>query len=345
MSHAIVRSLRRAGAALLLSLALPLAGATVAAAPATPASSAAMPDGLTTPVADEAAHLLWWGDFDKLEALYRSVRQSTAIESNGTSRLEAFRHGMARVFTEDASDPYFAQLEALTHDWATQRPDSALAQLLYARALHARAMSFRGGDYYAKVPEAARREFERYLALEIEQLDGHADLLKHESTADLYMLMAARFAGSSFAAQHALAMDALARNPADDGGFVDLAMASLPKWGGSPAQFDAVAREAARQRKGTGMALYAYLYDDNAYGFNGGLFEASNVDWPTMRQGFRDWMAHWPTEYMLNRFALQACHAQDKPTTLELLDRIGPRPQARAWHNEYEACRRWARAP
>ena len=97
-------------------------------------------------------------------------------------------------------------------------------------------------------------------------------------------------------------------------------------------------------RKGAGMAMYAYIYDDNANGFNGGLFEASDVDWPTMRQGFRDWLARWPGEYMLNRFALQACHAQDMPTTRELLARIGDKPLDRAWHNDYAACRRWADA-
>ncbi|HEY9024398.1 MAG TPA: hypothetical protein VIP05_08865 [Burkholderiaceae bacterium] len=346
MSPSAARSLRRAGAALLLCLLLPLAGATAAASAEVPAqpASGALPDGVNSPIADEAAHLLWWGEFDRLEALYRSLRQSTERARDGTLRLQWFRVGLARVFNNDATDPYFAQLEALTHDWATQHPESALAQLLYARALHARAISFRGGDYYDKVPQAARREFEHYLALEVEQLNGHAELLKNESTADVYLLMAARYDGWAFAAQHALALDALARNPGDDGGFTELALASLPKWGGSSAQFDAVAREAVRVRKGAGMAMYAYIYDDNANGFNGGLFEASDVDWPTMRQGFRDWLARWPGEYMLNRFALQACHAQDMPTTRELLARIGDKPLDRAWHNDYAACRRWADA-
>jgi len=349
MRPPVLRSVRRAGLALLLSVLLPVAGASAPIAEQASAQDpvpGALPEGLTSPIADQAARLLWWGDFDRLEALYRTVRQSTALSDGGTLGLQWFRVGMARVFSnDDETDPYYAQLEAMTREWATVHPDSALAQMLYARALHARAMSFRGGDYYAKVPQAARRQFEHYLALEIEQLNSHAALLEHESTADLYLMTAGRFAGWSHDAQHALALDALKRNPADDVGFVDLAVASLPKWGGSTAQFDAVAREAARLRTGTGMALYAFLYDDNANGFSAGLFESSDVDWPTMRQGFRDWMARWPNEYMLNRFALQACHAQDKPTTVELLDRIGTRPMGRAWHNDYEACRRWAREP
>lgn len=340
------RLLRRACTALLLAALAPAALAGIASAPA-PAVPASMPDGVTSRIADDAAHALWWGDFDRLEAMYRSVRQSTELVDGGASRLQWFRVGLARVYAEDdATDPYFAQLEAMTRAWAVERPNSALAQLLYARALHARAYGFRGGDYADRVPPPAWKEFKRYIALEREQLDRNAALLKNESTADVYKMMVGRNDDFSFEEMHALALDTLARNPADDGGFTELAVAALPKWGGSPKLFDAVAREAARRlMPGTGMAMYAFLYDDNATGFDGELFEKSDVDWPTMRQGFRDWLAHYPNAYMLNRFARDACHAQDKATTREVLDQIGDKPQNRAWGNQFESCRRWARAP
>jgi hypothetical protein len=345
MRSAHVTLIRHIGALLLASLAC-LAGAAVAPAPLPPAS-APMPEGLTSPVADAAANALWWGDLDQLEALYRSVRQSTQLVDGGASRLQWFRVGLARVFNEDdATDPYFAQLEALTRGWATGRPDSALAQLLYARALYARAWSFRGGDYADRVPPQAWKEFKRYIALARAQLDEHAELLKDESTADVYMMMVGRSDNLSFAQLHALAVDTVKRNPVDDGGFTELAVAALPKWGGNARLFDKVAREAnQRLMPHAGQAMYAFIYDDNASGFQGELFQRSEVDWPTMRQGFRDWLAHYPSAYMLNRFALQACHAQDRPTTLDLLDRIGNKPMDRAWHNEFEGCRRWAKEP
>jgi hypothetical protein len=275
------------------------------------------------------------------------VRQSAELVDGGTSRLQWFRVGLSRVFGEDdATDPYFAQLEALTQAWAVERPNSALAQLLYARALYARAWSFRGGDYADRVPPQAWKEFKRYIALAREQLNRNTELLKNESTADVYMMMVGRGDDMSFVALHALALDTIRRNPVDDGGFTELAISALPKWGGNARLFEAVAREANEQlMPHAGLAMYAFIYDDNASGFQGELFERSEVDWPAMRQGFRDWLAHYPNAYMLNRFARDACHAQDKPTTREILDRIGDKPMNRAWDNQFESCRRWAYAP
>ena len=355
MTPSILRLARLTLAAALLAASAPVTHAAIAAVPAaaTPAAvavadaSGTMPDGLTSPIADDAAHALWLGDFDRLEALYRSVRASTELVDGGISRLQWMRVGLARVFNEDnATDPYFAQLEALTHQWSVEHPQSPLAQLLYAQGLRARAWSFRGDGYASTVTPAAMKEFRRYIALEREHLEKNAALLKGESTADLYLISIGRIEGMSLPDQRALALDALARNPADAQAFVELATGSLPKWGGSPEQFDAVAREAARRlRPGTGMAMYAALYDDNLSDFNGELFEASEADWPLMRQGFRDWMAHWPSRYMLNRFARVACHAQDRETTRAVLDQIGDKPMDRAWGNQFETCRRWARSP
>jgi hypothetical protein len=92
-------------------------------------------------------------------------------------------------------------------------------------------------------------------------------------------------------------------------------------------------------------ASYAYLYDGDSDSFEGEMFEVSNVDWPTLRQGFKDYLDRYPNAYLLNRFARDACLAQDKPTTLQLLDRIGAKPSEQAWGNRLDTCRRWARSP
>lgn len=348
MTRTVHRSLARLAAIALLALALaPLAATALPQAAPRDPGDGPMPDGLTSPIADDAALAFWWGDFDKLEAQYRAVRKSTDIVDGGTSRLQWFRVGVARVFEEDgATDPYFAQLEAQTHAWAIERPRSALAQLLYARALYARAYSFRGGDWASKVPEPAMREFKRIMQLEADQLASHADVLKEESTAAVYQQMVGRNLGWDFEQLHALALDAVARNPVDDAGFLELSTASLPKWGGSPRRFDAVVHDMMKRvRPDAGMAMYAFYYDAFADDFPGELYASSDADWSVMKRGFRDWMARWPSEYMLNRFALQACLAQDRATTLELLARVGTNPQKRAWGNRFETCRRWARTP
>jgi hypothetical protein len=350
---ALIRACRRG--ALALVAALPLAAGagpafdpTTSTATETATSPLAvdLPSGEVSPIEDASAEALWWGNFDLLETQYEAVRASPDFVDGGTLRLQWFRVGLARVFdNRDQHDPYYAQLEALTHAWSIQHPRSALARLLYARALYARAMAFRGTDYAANTPAAAMKEFERYLALAEAQLTEHADLLKDDSTADVYLAMFGRW-NLPFERLHAIALDSLKRNPRDVGAFDELAMASLPRWGGSDAQFDAVVREAAQRVDGYGgMALYAFLYDDYSSMFEGNMFGASDVDWPTMRQGFRDYLDRHPDAYILNRFALQACLAEDKPTAQELLARIGAKPSRRAWGNRLDACRRWARSP
>ena len=341
---------RRRLAALLVALCgtFPLAAnaaLTAASAPA-PALAASMPSGETSPISEASAEALWRGDFDLLEQQYDAVRSSPDIVDGGALRLQWFRVGLARVFNaEDEHDPYFAQLEALTHDWTVAHPRSPLAQLLYARALYARALDLRGTDYVSKTPAAAMQQFEHYLGLAEGQLAEHADVLRNESTTYVYQAMFGRW-HLPFDRVHAIVLDGLKTNRRDLGGYEELAMAALPRYGGSTELFDAVVREAIRRIDGyDGMALYAFLYDDDAGMFDGALFSDSDVDWPTMRQGFRDYLARYPDAYLLNRFALQACLAEDKPTTLELLEQIGAKPSQRAWGKRFDTCRHWARSP
>ena len=336
---------RRGFAGLLAAVPLACAALSTPASAPSPAATASMPSGEGSPIEDASANAFWWADFDQLEAQYDTVRNSPDLVEGGTLRLQFFRAGLSRVFEEDdAHDPYFAQLEALTHGWSVGHPRSPLAQLLYARALYARAINLRGKDYASKTPKAAMEAFEHYLGLAETQLAQHADVLKNESTTYVYRIMFARW-HLPYEQIHQIAMDGLSGNRRDLGVFEELAYSSLPRWGGSAERFDDVVHEAVRKVDGyPGMALYAHLYDEDSQSFEGELFEVSNADWPTMRQGFRDYLERYPNAYVLNRFALQACMAQDKPTTLQLLDRIGASPSEKAWGNRLDACRRWARS-
>ncbi len=332
-------------ASLLAALAMACVAATPPAA-ALPGAAAPMPSGEGSPIADASAEAFWWADFDQLEAQFNAVRSSPDLADGGVLPLQFFRSGLTRVFSrDDEHDAYYAQLEALTHGWATQHPQSVLAQLLYARALYARAMNLRGHEYAYETPPAAMKAFQHYLGLAEAQLADHADLLKNESTADLYRVMFARW-HMPYEDIHTIAMQGIAKNRRDVGIFEELALSGLPRWGGSAERFDEIVHEAVRKVDGyPGMALYAWLYDDDSQLFQGEMFRTSNVDWPTLRQGFRDYLARYPNAYLLNRFALQACLAQDKPTTLELLERIGAKPSERAWDNRLDTCRSWARSP
>ena len=310
------------------------------------APSAAMPSGDGSPIEDASAEALWWGNFEQLETQYDAVRNSPDLVDGGKLRLEWFRSGLGRIFNASGEhDPYFAQLETMTHAWSVEHPRSPLAQLLYARALYARGLRLRGGDYASKTPAAAMQAFDHYLGLAEAQLADHADLLRNESTTYLYRVMFARW-HLPYEDIHTIAMEGLGKNRRDLAIFEELAYSALPRWRGSAQRFDEVVHEAVRKVDGyPGMALYAWLYDADSYSFEGEMFDVSDVDWPTLRQGFRDYLGRYPNAWVLNRFARQACLAQDKPTTRQLLDQIGAAPLERAWDDRLDACRRWARSP
>lgn len=65
-----------------------------------------------------------------------------------------------------------------------------------------------------------------------------------------------------------------------------------------------------------------------------------------MMAGFQDILGRYPHADNVNRFAYFACLAQDKPTMLDLLDRIGPEPVLGEWgenaRRTFESCKRWA---
>lgn len=301
-------------------------------------------------LADESADEFWWGDFDALERKYARVRTATERDAQGNASVACFRRGLLRVFqNNDYNQVYYEQLQAMTAGWARAHPQSALAQLLHTRVLLARGLALRGLAYDADTPAASKREFLRYLALAEQQLVTHADVVKGESSADVYLMMLGRWEGWPLSRMRLLVDDGLAKNASDDALWEEMVLASQPKWGGNAAEIDRVARDAAKSAPAQGLGAYAMLYDAIADSYGARFFKDTRADWPTLRQGYRDRLAAYPDDWVLNRFARMACLAEDKPTTQALIAQIGSKPRPDAWGSNagsrLDACRAWARTP
>ena len=91
------------------------------------------------------------------------------------------------------------------------------------------------------------------------------------------------------------------------------------------------------------MRLYVAAATDQ---FGHDLFQDSGAQWPLMKQGFEDMLARYPDHTRSNAFAYFACLARDKPTFLDLMDRVGQQPVLDQWGSNptrtLETCRRWA---
>lgn len=300
---------------------------------------------------DQAADALRWGDFDELERMHTLYRQPGQRTPQGWSKLSEFRRGLAQVLDgrRGAPDAYFAETEALTLQWAQERPGSALAHLLHAKALVGHGWSYRGTGFANTVAPGAMAEFRNYIQRAAQYLTANAGVAFADGTAHSEMIkigMASEWGRDKL---WNIATDGLAKNPEDDSIYFTMLDSLLPKWGGSAVAVDRFIDDAVKRTKTErGMELYARLYASAAYDdFRHELFTASGAQWPKMKQGFEDFLSRYPDPDNINRFAYFACIARDKATTLELLPQVGEKPILARWGanaaRTFQSCQRWAR--
>ncbi len=115
-----------------------------------------------------------------------------------------------------------------------------------------------------------------------------------------------------------------------------------PKWGGSWNSLEAfVDKWTRRLSDKEGESMYARLYiaikDDQAVG-------ETNMDWPRMRQGFRDLISRYPDKSFKNLFASYACAVRDRAAydeAMKMLPKEVLDPSEWIRGHSYEACSRW----
>lgn len=304
------------------------------------------------PITIETEQAFWWGDFDALEAANAKLKQERPARPDGASELELFRVGLSNVIHNEGKhgELYLQELEALTLQWATEHPRSALAHTLYAATLVAHGWSYRGGGYVKDVPPEAWCDFHAYLGRAFDYLMAHGDVALTDSYAHATLISIGKGLSWDGKQMRAIAEDGLKRNPRDINLYFDLMITLLPKWGGDPKRLDQFIRSATDQTRaefGTGMysRLYSYAAEQE-YGHT--LFENSYVDWDKMKQSYKDMLERYPDSHgRRNRYAYMACLAKDKATLLALLDELGPRLDAANWgpnpERSLESCQRWAR--
>lgn len=303
------------------------------------------------PIEAAAENALWIGDFAEVNRQNDYFRQGNRFEADGVSQLAQYRAGLNKVFANSVEnvEAYLKNMDALTLQWASQNPKSALAHGLHAQALIKHGWTYRGGAYASEVSPEAMHEFEKYLQQALDYLKGHADVALTDSYAHVQLLEIGMAMSWDKAQMKAIMNDGLKRNPEDTDLYFKMETRLLPKWGGTPRELDDFIRESTermRPRFGTGMYAFMYmLAADNQ--FDARLFEDSFADWDKVKQAFDDLDARYPgNNYRLNAYAHMACVAKDKPALLALFGRIGTKINTTAWGKNPEAnvelCRRWA---
>lgn len=325
---------------------LPVAMSVVAMAG--PAQAAKQPKSPVTTTAQDA---FWWGDFAAIEKQNAYFKQPGRFNEEGASQLSLFRKGIEIVFDNDVenTEAYLKEMDALTLQWASENPKSALAHILHAHSLVDHGWSYRGGGYAKDVPEQAWKDFYAYLWRAATYLKDHADVALTDSYAHIVLLRIGRGLGWEEKQMAAIANEGLARNPDDIELYFAVSGHLLPKWGGNAKALNSFIQHATKQtREKFGLGMYARLYsaaaDDQ---FGQALFENSHADWDKMKQGFEDMLTRYPNGPLRrNRYAYMACIAKDKPTLLKLLGEVGTKFELSEWgdnpERSLELCKRWA---
>lgn len=301
-------------------------------------------------IRDEADLAFRLGDFARLEQLNRQYQRGDLVTPAGVSKLDSFRKGLGEVLNgpSQALDAYFTEIERLTLSWAIQHPESAFAHTLHARALLAHAYSYRGGGFANTVAPHAWEDFRKYANRAAQYMAAHSSVALADSGAHWTLISIGRALNWDIDKVLAIANDGLARNPNDDAIRFNVLTTLLPKWQGNARAVDRYINDVVAATKiEHGMAFYARLYsaaaDDQ---FEHALFDDSGAEWPKLKAGYEDRLKRYPDPIYVNRYAYFACLARDKPTLLDLLERIADRPMLDWWGangaRTFETCKRWA---
>jgi hypothetical protein len=287
------------------------------------------------------------GDFPRLEAelleyVSRGARTASGLWVGGfyTDGIET-----ALLDPRPQTAGQWDALERRTLDQTRQYPQSALARLLHAKVLIARAWSIRGRGYANTVPESAWKPFHDGLRRADEYLVQEKQVAGILPEYYVERIGIARGLGRSRSEIDALLEASDRVQPGYYPAYFSVLEYLLPKWHGDALQVEAFARAAVqRTRRTEGDSMYARIYwvaSQSQYGSH--LFYASDAQWALMRSGFEDVVKRYPDAWNYQNYAHFACEAGDDRTLERLLSQHVQEPiLPDAWTGEtdYEECGR-----
>jgi len=275
-------------------------------------------------------------DFDGIEQTHAQLVALRTPDNNGEWRSEQFfeypsprcRAALPAVATvgtpreretQSATDARLAacyrRLEAKLAAWRQRAPESPLAAVALADLYLAQT------DGRATPPSVLDATYEKSQAALLAVPSANRNLLWHRQR-----LWVGSLQGWGPARYRRALDEAMARYP-DRGALYRQAVRHfLPGNGGSLAEVDQVARMglALNGDARTGLLMYAYSYDELAFGggnYHDSVYHDSPVQWPEMLAGLQEMRKRHPGVWSDNRTANHACLAGDMATLREMLAR------------------------
>ena len=295
----------------------------------------------TADIAGKIRNYLTAEDYRGLEALYKKLNKETERTPSGLWELATFVPEFKNFTRQTTNAQYWDAIDAQINKWERQVPKSVLVKIFQAYALRQRAMAHRGDGPGASVSEENVAAMTKYAD------KAYMLLLPFEPQAALHpewcraMLDLLPYIPNRWYSFEARAQQCIRLHPGYHELYFTAAFYLEPRWGGSFAKIDALAKNAAAATSAKeGRALYSriYWYLDQSYYSgsrssqpNATLFTKTAVNWTEMRAGFDDMVARYPDPWNLNAYAYFACKAQDFKTMNQVLEQIGDRLLYPVW--------------
>ena len=208
---------------------------------------------------------------------------------------------------------------ATLREWLAAYPKSIAAHIALSTALQNTAWLRRGRGYIDTVKPEDYAAYRALLVQSQSALEGVAGIEADPVYWSLRIQHTAQLGDGDLRA----VMRAAAKHTADPEAFLMAATYSLPRWGGSTAQYLDVADEAGRLTSATlGDGVYAWIVYQTPWVVGDGVVDDRKIDWPRAQKGFRDLIAAAPglvTTY--HRLARTAVRFGDRRLARELFAR------------------------
>lgn len=284
------------------------------------------------------AHFLS-SEFAELDAEADTLRATRARTTDGRWKIGAIYDGTVPARRSDEGQ--WARSLALHEQWVKSSPSSPTAHIALADYWFLYAWKARGGGFANTVTEEGWKLFRERLAKARKVLEDCRAFATRDPMWYGVMLGVAQGQGWDLDRYDALFEEAVTKEPDFLGHYFDKANYMLPRWTGDPAALAKfVDQSVARTKDRLGYELYARIYWATLQSIGTEGLRTGEIDWPRMRQGFRDMERTFPDDWNRNAFAYYACEANDVKTAAEVIARLGE-PDLGVWktREKFEACR------
>lgn len=233
--------------------------------------------------------------------------------------------------------------------WAKESPESITAQVCYARALVTYAWRARGSGWASTVTDEGWRLFDERLQ-KAQQVIDNASKLK-ETCPHLFavQIYVAKGLGWDRAKFHKALEEAIEKEPTYGTYYPTAMTLMLPRWYGSPGEFEAwMAELTAKQPEKDQDRYYAWLLwmADKMREPEELVFAEGRLDWQRAKRGFEKWMVWRPGDFsIVQEYARLAVFANDRDAAREAFDILGGSYSDYVWDNDpnfFEDARKFA---